>query len=166
MACARGHESVAAALLAAGAAPSRGALLEACRGKHIAIVEAVVAAIRRQVDAGMQGALGLWLGSCDEVVELLCTAAHSNDLPCLTMLLNAGADANCCDYDKRTALHIAAADGHLKGVQLLVEAGGADVNVQDRWGHSWGLLQLQQALLCRQWPERKLLPPALQYGWL
>ncbi len=38
------------------------------------------------------------------------------------------------DYDKRTALHIAAADGSLAAVKLLVEEGGANHAVQDRWG--------------------------------
>lgn len=38
------------------------------------------------------------------------------------------------DYDRRTALHIAASDGFLEIVQYLVEDRAADVNVQDRWG--------------------------------
>jgi glutaminase len=67
---------------------------------------------------------------------MLCLASHYNDLPWLNMLLEAGADANGCDYDKRTPLHIAAADGHLKAVRVLVEQGKAKVNVHDRWGNS------------------------------
>jgi glutaminase len=36
------------------------------------------------------------------------------------------------DYDGRTALHISAAEGHLKLVQYLV-AEGAKINITDRW---------------------------------
>ncbi len=128
MACAQGHESIVTALLAAGAAPSRPALLDACRAKHAAIVAALVQASESLPSGPLR------LGTCEEVVELLCVAAHANDLAALAMLLSAGADANGCDYDKRTPLHIAAADGHLKGVRLLVEVGGADASAQDRWG--------------------------------
>jgi ankyrin repeat protein len=126
VACAQGHGQVVAALLAAGAAPSREALLDACRAKHAPVVEALV-----QAGAGLPSG-PLRLGTCEEVVELLCVAAHANDLPGLSMLLSAGADANGCDYDRRTPLHIAAADGHLRGVQVLVELGGADPAAQDR----------------------------------
>eukprot|EP00580_Thalassiosira_gravida_P018759 CAMPEP_0201671980 /NCGR_PEP_ID=MMETSP0494-20130426/31235_1 /ASSEMBLY_ACC=CAM_ASM_000839 /TAXON_ID=420259 /ORGANISM="Thalassiosira gravida, Strain GMp14c1" /LENGTH=883 /DNA_ID=CAMNT_0048153495 /DNA_START=588 /DNA_END=3240 /DNA_ORIENTATION=+ len=42
-------------------------------------------------------------------------------------------DINKGDYDKRTALHLAAGEGHLDVVQFLCKR-GADVNVEDRWG--------------------------------
>lgn len=41
-------------------------------------------------------------------------------------------DVNKGDYDKRTALHLAAGEGKDEVVRLLCEA-GADVNVEDRW---------------------------------
>jgi ankyrin repeat protein len=34
----------------------------------------------------------------------------------------------------RTALHIAAADGHLEAAIALVQVGGADPSAADRWG--------------------------------
>ena len=43
-----------------------------------------------------------------------------------------GADVNGGDYDRRTALHLGAAEGHLDVVDFLI-AHGADVNAQDRW---------------------------------
>jgi ankyrin repeat protein len=46
-----------------------------------------------------------------------------------------GADVTGADYDKRTPLHIAAADGHLKVVKFLVRK-GASVNAEDRSGSS------------------------------
>jgi len=42
-------------------------------------------------------------------------------------------DINNGDYDKRTALHLAAGEGHLDVVQFLCKR-GANVNVEDRWG--------------------------------
>ena len=43
-------------------------------------------------------------------------------------------DINQGDYDKRTALHLAAGEGHLDVVQYLCTA-GANVNVADRWNN-------------------------------
>lgn len=39
------------------------------------------------------------------------------------------------DYDKRTGLHIATAEGFYEMVKYLVE-NGANVNVTDRWGRT------------------------------
>eukprot|EP00961_Rhodomonas_salina_P197230 2661972-Rhodomonas_salina.1 len=47
--------------------------------------------------------------------------------------MDAGADANAADYDKRSAMHLASAEGHLAVVQFLVER-QADINITDRWG--------------------------------
>lgn len=43
------------------------------------------------------------------------------------------ADVNSHDYDGRSALHLAASEGKLGAVQLLLER-GANVNPLDRWG--------------------------------
>jgi serine/threonine protein kinase len=42
-------------------------------------------------------------------------------------------DINKGDYDHRTALHLAASEGHIDVVKFLCQH-GANVNVQDRWG--------------------------------
>eukprot|EP00052_Salpingoeca_macrocollata_P028845 m.283688 g.283688 ORF g.283688 m.283688 type:complete len:697 (+) comp22906_c2_seq24:1334-3424(+) len=46
-----------------------------------------------------------------------------------------GLDVNVTDYDRRSALHLAACEGHAQVVSLLVSK-GARVDVKDRWGHS------------------------------
>jgi ankyrin repeat protein len=43
---------------------------------------------------------------------------------------------NFRDYDRRTALHVAASEGHLATVQYLIEQWGARINRSDRWGGS------------------------------
>ena len=43
-------------------------------------------------------------------------------------------DINSCDYDKRTGLHLAASEGHVDTVKLLIEK-GAEV-LKDRWGNT------------------------------
>lgn len=43
----------------------------------------------------------------------LCTAVYEGDMRLLVSLVKAGANLNASDYDKRTSLHIAAADGNL-----------------------------------------------------
>ena len=39
---------------------------------------------------------------------------------------------NDCDYDKRTALHVAASEGHIEVVRILIKE-GADLNFADRY---------------------------------
>jgi glutaminase len=65
----------------------------------------------------------------------LCMAASVGDHVKVKSLIRDGADVKKCDYDKRTALHIAACDGHLEICKLLV-AHGADMDFKDRWQHS------------------------------
>lgn len=49
----------------------------------------------------------------------LCTCVFEGDLPLLRRLVSAGAPADAGDYDKRTALHIAAAEGNTAAVRPL-----------------------------------------------
>ena len=58
---------------------------------------------------------------------------------------------NAGDYDQRTALHVAAADGNLPAVKVLVEGGGASLDVKDRWG--LGLLPVGRAKSPPAWAE-------------
>ncbi len=48
----------------------------------------------------------------------LCTCVFEGDLPLLRRLVSAGAPADAGDYDKRTALHIAASEGNTAAVRL------------------------------------------------
>ncbi len=103
---------------------------------------------------------GASTGSTDQTTNLI-TAAVTGDLDELRMLLNnsvdssaggkkkrlgrsssigskgksnaATVDINAGDYDKRTALHLAAAAGHTNVVAFLLQQ-GANPNVIDSWG--------------------------------
>jgi ankyrin repeat protein len=62
-------------------------------------------------------------------------AASEGDLEEVRALLEFGnIDLDEGDYDRRTALHLAAGEGRTEIVKLLCEAGG-NVNVEDRWGN-------------------------------
>uniref|UniRef100_A0A7S3EJ00 Protein kinase domain-containing protein n=1 Tax=Rhodosorus marinus TaxID=101924 RepID=A0A7S3EJ00_9RHOD len=70
-------------------------------------------------------------------------AVHSGDLQKSDSLLGKGAMIESRNYDKRTALHIAACDGNSEMVKLLLSK-GAMTDVRDRWG-STPLHDAQQA---------------------
>eukprot|EP00041_Stephanoeca_diplocostata_P021888 m.516984 g.516984 ORF g.516984 m.516984 type:complete len:678 (-) comp21934_c0_seq4:2104-4137(-) len=64
------------------------------------------------------------------------TAASAGDVSTLSMLVESRAcDVNVADYDHRTAMHLASADGHSEAVQFLLDH-GADPNPMDRWGNT------------------------------
>lgn len=43
-----------------------------------------------------------------------------------------GVDLNAVDYDGRSALHVAAAEGHIEVIRFLLENAGADASLRDR----------------------------------
>lgn len=56
----------------------------------------------------------------------------------LVSLLDAGAEADQPDFDGATAIHFAAASGHLESLKLLVERGRGGVNARSRSGETPG----------------------------
>ena len=78
--------------------------------------------------------LGATTGSANKIAQFI-KAAADGDIDEVEMLLASGdLDVNEGDYDKRTALHLAAGNGHLDIVQLLCR-NNANVNIEDRWGN-------------------------------
>ncbi|XP_067095573.1 glutaminase kidney isoform, mitochondrial-like isoform X3 [Osmerus mordax] len=69
------------------------------------------------------------------VVNLMF-AAYSGDVSALRRFALCAANMEERDYDSRTALHVAAAEGHVEAVIFLTENCKVDPHVKDRWGNS------------------------------
>jgi len=69
-------------------------------------------------------------------VVTLLFAAVAGDVTALHRHYLQGLDMSLCDYDGRTALHLAAAEGQFACVEFLVQTCGVAVAPIDRWGHT------------------------------
>lgn len=78
--------------------------------------------------------LGARPGSASKATNYI-KAAADGDINEVEMLLMLGEfDVNEGDYDKRTALHLAAGEGNADIVELLCK-NNANVNIEDRWNN-------------------------------
>ena len=94
------------------------ALVDALRQRH----EGVAALLRKHKSSLPQTDIG----------TVLCKNAFHNRLEETRQLFENGVSVNNPDYDGRTALHLAAACGHISVVQFLVKA-KADLHATDRF---------------------------------
>lgn len=99
------------------------ALYEAAKNGHEAIVDSL---IRHGAKLSMDEGLA---------ASTLCQAVYYGDIPLLKRLLHAQIQVDAADYDKRTASMIAAVEGNVAALKVLVEA-GADLTLKDRWGNT------------------------------
>ncbi|XP_071164690.1 serine/threonine-protein phosphatase 6 regulatory ankyrin repeat subunit B-like isoform X2 [Mytilus edulis] len=82
-----------------------------------------------------------FLNHCPELMDTenddyrtcrLIYAAATNDISTLQSLHEKKVDMNLRDYDGRTALHLAAANGHVEAVEFLVKEANVTVEIPDR----------------------------------
>ncbi|XP_077368771.1 glutaminase kidney isoform, mitochondrial-like [Festucalex cinctus] len=66
----------------------------------------------------------------------LMFAAYGGDVSALRRYALSTLDMNQRDYDSRTALHIAASEGHVEAVIFLTEECKVNPNIKDRWGNT------------------------------
>uniref|UniRef100_A0A8C6UT67 glutaminase n=2 Tax=Neogobius melanostomus TaxID=47308 RepID=A0A8C6UT67_9GOBI len=69
------------------------------------------------------------------VINLLF-AAYTGDVSALRRFALSSVDMEQRDYDSRTALHVAAAEGHIEVVRFLLEACKVNPAPRDRWGNT------------------------------
>ena len=106
----------------------------ACCFLHLARAATMRLALESRVLQGMAKAtLQQVPGARDAQGDKMCKAAAKGDLAAIRMLVGKGASVNACDYDSRSALHLAAAEGHVDVVQFLL-SNNAVVRARDRWG--------------------------------
>lgn len=67
-----------------------------------------------------------------QVIGNFLSFASRGDRVGLNQMLREGTSPNVQDYDKRTALHLAASEGHAPIVELLLQY-KANLNLKDRW---------------------------------
>ncbi|BBN01136.1 uncharacterized protein MPTK1_2g04950 [Marchantia polymorpha subsp. ruderalis] len=67
--------------------------------------------------------------------SFLCQTVMTGNNELLRRLIEAGVSISATDYDKRTALHLAAAEGAFQVAKMLIDS-EADVFAQDRWGRT------------------------------
>ena len=71
----------------------------------------------------------------NRAASILCQAVFDGDILLLKRLVQAQIPVNASDYDKRTAAHIAAAEGNVSAMRVLAK-NGADLTLKDRWGNA------------------------------
>nr|DAD38815.1 TPA_asm: hypothetical protein HUJ06_013137 [Nelumbo nucifera] len=147
LAASRGHEDIVKFLMQRGANVNcidkfgNTPLLEALKSGHDSVAAILVknGALLNLEDAGCY----------------LCKVVIESNIDFLKRLLENGLDPNSKNYDQRTPLHVAAAEGLHLVAKILIKF-GANVLAQDRWGNT----PLDEGHRCGSKPLTKILEHA------
>ena len=92
--------------------------------------------LRAQIEELQRGSKKLQSRDLDKRSDptALCDAAAAGDLAWLRLVSEAGANLSVGDYDKRTAMHLAASEGHVDVIAFLIDVAKVDPSPHDRWG--------------------------------
>uniref|UniRef100_A0A7E4W387 glutaminase n=1 Tax=Panagrellus redivivus TaxID=6233 RepID=A0A7E4W387_PANRE len=71
-----------------------------------------------------------------DVIVSLLFAAKSGDINTIRRMYMQGNDLQMADYDKRTALHLAAAEGHAEVIKFLLNTAKVRADPKDRWNRT------------------------------
>ncbi|KAI1726768.1 glutaminase domain-containing protein [Ditylenchus destructor] len=71
-----------------------------------------------------------------DLIVTLLFACKNGDLETIRRLFLQGVSMNLADYDGRTALHLAACEGHTIIVKFLLHVAKVDHTIKDRWGRT------------------------------
>jgi ankyrin repeat protein len=77
---------------------------------------------------------GATFGTLTQLPRFIQAASEGDQAEVKALLEFGNIDLDEGDYDRRTALHLAAGEGRAEIVRILCDA-GANVNVEDRWGN-------------------------------
>ncbi len=108
---------------------------DALRGNHVAVAQLLAEHGGRSGGKVQRGSRMSSTGNVvpDAATIELIYAVSSGDLDAVRTFVARGVDLGSCDYDLRTPLHLAAAEGHKDVVGYFVEQ-GVSAEVRDRWG--------------------------------
>lgn len=79
---------------------------------------------------------GGYINENSDMGTLFCSLAYKRDIETIRIFHECGANLILADYDNRTMAHIAAAEGQLEIMKLLVNETNFDIMKKDRWGNT------------------------------
>jgi ankyrin repeat protein len=71
---------------------------------------------------------------CARIPRIGCKSVKEEEEEAVRVLVEAGADVNLANKAGWTSLHLAASEGQVEAMRVLVELGAADVNLADTDG--------------------------------
>jgi ankyrin repeat protein len=101
--------------------------------EHLQCIFCGIGVLLQQLEEGVGNMAGARGAQEEEEIGKLLLCASQGDLTGLETILQGGLAVDSADYDGRTALHLAASEGHVPALKLLLKH-KPNVNPVDRKG--------------------------------